>query len=40
MRRSAAKVRLFEHQDFGQAVLRAQDHFRSRGLRPAMIKKE
>jgi hypothetical protein len=33
-------VRLFEHRDFEQAVLRAQDHFRSRGLRPAIIEKD
>lgn len=38
--RIAADVRLFEHPDFEQAVLRAQDHFRSRGLRPAMIEKD
>lgn len=33
-------MRLFEHQDFEQAVLRAQDHFRNRGLRPALIEKD
>ena len=33
-------MRLFEHQDFEQAVLRTHDHFRSRGLRPAMIEKD
>jgi hypothetical protein len=33
-------VRLFEHPDFDQAVLRAAEHFRSRGLRPAIIEKD
>jgi hypothetical protein len=33
-------VRLFEHPDFDQAVLRATEHFQSRGLRPAIIEKD
>ncbi len=33
-------MRLFEHPDFDQAVLRATEHFRSRGLRPAIIEKD
>ena len=33
-------MKLFDHPDFEQAVLRAQDHFRSRGLRPAIIEKD
>lgn len=33
-------MRLFEHPDFEQAVLHAQEHFRSRGLRPAIIEKD
>jgi len=33
-------VRLFEHTDFEQAILRAEEHFRSRGLRPAIIEKD
>jgi hypothetical protein len=33
-------VRLFEHPDFEQAVLRAADHFRQRNLRPAIIEKD
>ena len=33
-------MRLFEHRDFEQAVLRAADHFRDRGLRPAIIEKD
>jgi nucleotidyltransferase AbiEii toxin of type IV toxin-antitoxin system len=33
-------VRLFEHPDFEQAILRAADHFRERGLRPAIIEKD
>ena len=32
-------MRLFEHPDFEQAVLRAEEHFRRRGLRPAIIEK-
>jgi len=33
-------VRLFEHPDFEQAVLRATEHFRNRGLRAAIIEKD
>jgi len=33
-------VKLFEHSDFEQAVLRAAEHFRSQGLRPAIVEKD
>jgi hypothetical protein len=33
-------MRLFEHEDFEQAIIRAADHFRSRGLREAIIEKD
>ena len=33
-------MRLCEHPDFDQAVLRAREHLRSRGLRPAIIEKD
>jgi len=33
-------MRLFEHPDFEQAVIRATDHFRPRGLREAIIEKD
>jgi hypothetical protein len=33
-------VRLCEHPEFDQAVLRAAEHFRDRGLRPAIIEKD
>ena len=33
-------MRLFEHPDFEQAVIRAADHFRPRGLREAIIEKD
>lgn len=33
-------MRLFEHPDFEQAILRAEEHFRARGLRPAIIEKD
>jgi hypothetical protein len=33
-------VRLSEHPDFDQAILRTADHFRSSGIRPAMIEKD
>ena len=33
-------MRLFEHPDFDQAVLRTTEHFQSRGLRPAIIEKD
>jgi hypothetical protein len=38
-RRSAKSVKLFEHADFAQAVIRAAEHFRPRGLREAIIEK-
>lgn len=33
-------MRLFEHPDFEQAVFRAAEHFRPRGLREAIIEKD
>jgi hypothetical protein len=33
-------MKLFEHPDFDQAVLQAAEHFRGRGLRPAVIEKD
>lgn len=33
-------MKLFQHRDFDQAILRATEHFKSRGLRPAMIEKD
>jgi Nucleotidyl transferase AbiEii toxin, Type IV TA system len=33
-------VKLFEHRDFEQAILQAAEHFRDRGLRPAIIEKD
>ena len=33
-------MKLFEHADFEQAILRAAGHFRHRGLRPAIIEKD
>jgi len=33
-------MRLGEHPDFEQAILRASEHLRSRGLRPALIEKD
>jgi Nucleotidyl transferase AbiEii toxin, Type IV TA system len=33
-------LRLFEHPDFEQAILRAAEHFRERKLRPAIIEKD
>jgi predicted nucleotidyltransferase component of viral defense system len=33
-------VKLFEHPDFGQAILQAAEHFRQQGLRPAIIEKD
>jgi hypothetical protein len=33
-------VKLFEHPDFVQAVIRAAEHFRARGLREAIIEKD
>jgi hypothetical protein len=37
---AAASVRLFEHPDFEQAILSAAEHFRTQGLRPAIIEKD
>ena len=31
---------MFEHPDFEQAILQAAEHFRKRGLRPAIIEKD
>jgi hypothetical protein len=33
-------MKLYEHPDFEQAILRAAGHFRGRGLRPAIIEKD
>ncbi len=33
-------MRLFEHPDFDQAVIRAVEHFQPRGLREAIIEKD
>ena len=33
-------MKLFEHRDFQQAILQAADHFKGRGLRPAIIEKD
>ncbi len=33
-------MKLFEHADFEQSILRATEHFRERGLRPAIIEKD
>jgi hypothetical protein len=33
-------VRLFEHPDFEQAVIRAAEHFRAQELREAIIEKD
>lgn len=33
-------MRLFEHPDFDQAILRAAEHFQDQGLRPAIIEKD
>lgn len=33
-------MRLFEHPDFEQAIIRAADHFRPRGLRESIIEKD
>jgi hypothetical protein len=37
---SADKMKLFEHPDFEQAILRATEHFSRQGLRPAIIEKD
>jgi hypothetical protein len=39
-KRKRAEMRLFEHRDFQQAILQAAEHFRGRGLRPAIIEKD
>src|SRR5271163_884752 len=39
-RRNAEPVNLFEHPDFEQAIIRAAEHFRPRGLREAIIEKD
>ncbi len=33
-------MKLFEHRDFEQAIIRAAEHFRSRGLRESIIEKD
>ena len=33
-------MKLFEHPDFEQAIIRAAEHFRPRGLREAIIEKD
>ena len=33
-------MKLFEHPEFEQLVLRAAEHFRPRGLRPAILEKD
>ena len=33
-------MKLYEHRDFEQAVIQAAEHFRSQGLRPALIEKD
>jgi len=33
-------MKLYEHADFEQAILQAEEHFRNRGLRPAIIEKD
>lgn len=33
-------MRLFEHPDFDQAIVRAAEHFRAQGLRPVIIEKD
>ena len=33
-------MKLFEHPDFEQAVIRAAEHFRGRGLRESIIEKD
>ena len=39
-RKGEIEVRLFEHPDFEQAIIKAAEHFRGRGLRPAIIEKD
>jgi hypothetical protein len=33
-------MRLFEHPEFEQAILRTAEHFGSQGLRPAIVEKD
>jgi hypothetical protein len=33
-------VKLFEHPDFGQAILQAAEHFHAEGWRPAIVEKD
>lgn len=33
-------MKLYEHPDFEQAIIRAAEHFRSRGLRESIIEKD
>jgi hypothetical protein len=33
-------MKLFEHPDFEQAVIRAAEHFRTQGLRESIIEKD
>ena len=33
-------MRLFEHPEFAQAILRATEHFASQGFRPAITEKD
>ena len=33
-------MKLFEHPDFEQSIIRAAEHFRPRGLREAIIEKD
>jgi hypothetical protein len=39
-RRIASTMKLFEHPDFEQAIIRAAEYFRPRGLREAIIEKD
>ena len=33
-------MKLFEHPDFGQAILQAAEHFHGEGWRPAIVEKD
>src|SRR5690349_13473825 len=35
-----ADMKLFQHGEFQQAILQTAEHFRARGLRPAIIEKD
>lgn len=37
---TSLNVKLFEHSDFEQAILRAAEHFRNQRLRPAIVEKD